>query len=47
MANDIKTLFNKIKTAHFKPLPNVYSRELRDLVGSCLALEPERRPTVH
>ncbi|KAK5111757.1 hypothetical protein LTR62_004677 [Meristemomyces frigidus] len=37
-------LVMKIKAGRIKPLPQVYSRELWDVISSCLKVDPRQRP---
>ena len=46
-ANSLPLLKIKINRGVFKPPPNAYSTEIRDLLNKCLTLKPEQRPSIN
>ena len=41
---DLDILEGKILKGDYDPIPNHYSNELKDLVNSCLSVNPDDRP---
>jgi NIMA (never in mitosis gene a)-related kinase len=45
-ADSLPNLSKKILKAEYKDIPNIYSKNLKDLISSLLQIEPKNRPTV-
>ena len=46
-ADSLPALGLKIVTGIYEPIPNYYSKELRDLVKQLIVLDPMKRPTIN
>jgi serine/threonine protein kinase len=44
--NSMKELMNNIVTAQYEATPDIYSKELRDIVTGLLTLDPAKRPSL-
>ena len=44
-AGDMGSLYQKIKKGKYEEIPGRYSKELGELIGECLAMAPESRPS--
>ena len=45
-ADSIPTLALKIIKGQFSPIPSIYTKEIRSLIGSLLQIDPFRRPNI-
>ena len=46
-AESLPKLAMKIVRGNYNPIPSHYSKELKNLIASLLALDPQKRPSVH
>lgn len=46
-ANSLGALALRILKGDYVPLPNIYSKELRKLIGEMLTIDPAKRPSIH
>ncbi|KAL0216416.1 hypothetical protein P9112_008600 [Eukaryota sp. TZLM1-RC] len=46
VANDIRSLSNRVLSGKYEPVPPRWSRDIRDIVGSMLNVDPNKRPTI-
>lgn len=46
-AESLPKLAMKIVRGNYNPIPSHYSKDLKNLIGALLALDPQKRPSVH
>jgi NIMA (never in mitosis gene a)-related kinase 1/4/5 len=46
-ATSLPLLYVKIIRGNFNPVPNLFSKELKSLIGSLLIIDPEKRPSIN
>mmetsp|Transcript_76026 Transcript_76026/g.164519 ORF Transcript_76026/g.164519 Transcript_76026/m.164519 type:complete len:232 (+) Transcript_76026:73-768(+) len=46
-AHSLQYLAMKIVSGKYAPIPSMYSKDMRNLVSSCLSRDPNQRPRVH